>query len=266
MDNNVIWKPIPNYEGYYEVSSNGEIRSVERIVGGIGERKLHGKPVKLRISCSGYLQVGLCKDGKTKSCKIHKIVASVFVPNPENKPCIDHINTNRTDNRACNLRWVTLKENSNNPLTKKHSKYGRGTAVGERRKRCQRFGDSAPNHPKPVYRYTLNGTYIDGFQSLIEAEIVTGIEFSGIKKALDKIHRTAGGYLWTTTKVDRYVPYKRRRHTKCKTLQMIDSDGVVLKEWVAVRDAAKGLGTTHTRILRYMAEGKPMDGYYFKYK
>lgn len=266
MDNNVVWKPIPNYEGFYEVSSNGEIRSVDRIVGGIGERKLHGKPVKLRVSCSGYLSVGLCKNGEKHRYKVHKVVASVFVPNPENKPCIDHINTDRTDNRACNLRWVTLKENSNNPLTKEHSKYGRGKAVGERRKRCQRFGDSAPNHPKPVYRYALNGTYIDCFQSLIEAEIVTGIEISGIKKALNKTYRTAGGYLWTTTKVDRYVPYKRRRHTKCKTLQMIGSDGVVSKEWVAVRDAAKELGTTHTRILRYMAENKPMDGYYFKYK
>ena len=266
MDNNVVWKPIPNYEGYYEVSSNGEIRSVDRIVGGIGERKLHGKPVKLRISCSGYLSVGLCKNGEKHLYKVHKVVASVFIPNPENKPCIDHINTDRTDNRACNLRWVTLKENSNNPLTKIHSKYGKEKTIGKRRNICQIIRNDAPNHPKPVHRYMFDGTYIDSFQSLIEAGIVTGIEIGGIRKVLNKPYKHAGGYLWTTTKVDRCVPYKRRRHTKCRTLQMIDSDGVVLKEWTAVRDAAKELGTTHTRILRYMAEGKPMDGYYFKYK
>lgn len=266
MGNNVVWKPIPGYEGYYEVSSNGEIRSVDRIVGGVGERKLHGKPVKLIISRSGYLSVGLCKNGEKHLYKVHKIVASVFVPNPDKKPCIDHINTDRTDNRACNLRWVTLKENSNNPLTKIHSKYGKEKITGKRRGVCQITRNDAPNHPKSVYRYTLDGAYIDCFQSLIEAEIVTGIEISGIRKALNKTYRTAGGYLWTTTKVDRYVPYKRKRHTKCRTLQIIDSDGVVSKEWAAVRDAAKELGTTHTRILRYMAEGKPMDGHYFKYK
>lgn len=265
MDNNVVWKPIPNYEGYYEVSSNGEIRSCDRYVNN-RNGFVAGRIMQQSFGCSGYLQVGLCKDGKTKRCKIHKIVASVFVPNPENKPCIDHINTDRTDNRACNLRWVTLKENSNNPLTKVHSKYGKRRVAGERRTPCQRFGENAPNRPKPVYRYALDGTYIDSFQSLIEAEIVTGIEIGCIKKALDKTHRTAGGYLWNTTKVDRCTPYQRRRHTNCKTLQMIDFNGVVSKEWAAVRDAAKELGTTHTRILRYMTEGKPMDGYYFKYK
>ena len=50
---------------------------------------------------------------------IHRAVAELFIPNPENKPCIDHINTVKTDNRAENLRWVTAKENSNNPLTRK---------------------------------------------------------------------------------------------------------------------------------------------------
>ena len=51
---------------------------------------------------------------------LHRIVAELFVPNPENKPCVDHINTDRSDNRAENLRWVTTKENNNNPLTKQH--------------------------------------------------------------------------------------------------------------------------------------------------
>ena len=106
-----IWKPIKDFEGYYEVSNIGRVRSLNY------KRTGKGKILKNIEDYKGYLEVGLTKNGKRKQFKIHRLVAEAFIPNPENKPCIDHINTVKSDNRVENLRWVTYKENSNNEKT-----------------------------------------------------------------------------------------------------------------------------------------------------
>lgn len=103
-----IWKDIENFEGLYQISSKGRIRRIT---------KTRKKLLKLCINNGGYYIANLCKNNKRTLVKVHQLVAQAFIPNPENKPCIDHINTDRTDNRVANLRWVTHKENNNNPLT-----------------------------------------------------------------------------------------------------------------------------------------------------
>lgn len=98
------------YYRTYEVSNMGRVK----VNGDIVEPHLHNK----------YLIIG--------SYKVHRMVAEMFIPNPENKPHIDHINTDCLDNRACNLRWVTPKENMNNPITKNHisnSKLGKPSGM-----------------------------------------------------------------------------------------------------------------------------------------
>lgn len=80
------------------------------------------REVKPRLVC-GYLVVAIPTIPYSKNCHIHRLVAKAFIPNPENKPCVDHIDGDKTNNRVENLRWVTHKENCNNPNTKYKSAY-----------------------------------------------------------------------------------------------------------------------------------------------
>ena len=107
-----IWKPVRGYEGKYEVSNRGEIRSLNYMRTG-SVRQIKAFTTKSRP----YLCVVLVHNGKLRTHLVHRLVAEAFIPNPENKPCIDHINTVKTDNSINNLRWVTHKENYHNPKT-----------------------------------------------------------------------------------------------------------------------------------------------------
>ena len=116
-----IWKDIPNYEGFYQASNYGRIRSLDCLVRCRNNhfRKKQGKILHPTPYKNGYLSVCISKDGRIKRTSVHRLVAKAFIPNPLNKPCIDHINANITDNNINNLRWVTVKENNQNPIFKK---------------------------------------------------------------------------------------------------------------------------------------------------
>ena len=123
---NEIWKPIKDYEGLYEVSNLGKIKRLSKTIINYKEREyiFEEKIMKPFKGNSGYLIIDLTKNKIRRKFLVHRLVAEAFIPNPENKPCVDHINTIREDNRAENLRWVTRSENCNNELTKKHMSDG----------------------------------------------------------------------------------------------------------------------------------------------
>lgn len=108
-------KDIKGYEGLYAVTTDGKIWSYVK----------NDFKVIQEFQKTKYKFVALFKNGKGKIFSIHRLVAEAFIPNPENKPCVDHIDTDKSNNRVENLRWVTTAENANNPLTKKHVSEGK---------------------------------------------------------------------------------------------------------------------------------------------
>lgn len=101
-----IWKAIPEYEGYYEASSLGRIRSVPR-----NGTRANGTILALNIKKSGYANVLLSKNDMRKTHRVHRLIAQAFIPNPGNKPQVNHKNGDKLDNRVANLEWATSKEN-----------------------------------------------------------------------------------------------------------------------------------------------------------
>lgn len=106
------WVAIPGYEGYYEVSNYGQVRSVDRIIVNKNGVKSHYKSRVLRQVSNqcGYLQVMVCRDCKYEFFRTARLVASLFVSNPENKETVNHIDGNKTNNYFGNLEWATRLE------------------------------------------------------------------------------------------------------------------------------------------------------------
>ena len=176
---NEIWRPVVGYEGLYEVSNLGRVRSLDRWVNNNGSLVLlKGKYKLLTPDVKGYLRTHIRKNNKGKPYKVHRLVAEAFIPNPDNKPEVDHINTDKKDNRVENLRWVTAKENSDNPLTKKkHLKVLKKI------------------HSKPIIQYCVeDGFPIAEWDSIRECSRFTGIYYSNISNVLHNQQKTTKGF------------------------------------------------------------------------
>ena len=174
------WRDVIGYEGLYQVSDEGKVRSLNyNKTGEVRELKLI--PAK-----DGYLVVCLHKNGHQREGKVHKMVALAFIPNPDDKPCIDHINGNKQDNRVENLRWATVFENNNNPVTKARMK---GIQNGRQLNRA--------DCSKVVYQYDLNWKLINKYPSASEAARQMGCHFDTITKACRGVRNKALNYYWS---------------------------------------------------------------------
>lgn len=188
-----VWKPIKGYEGLYEISNLGKIKSLKRI---LIYKNGHNRPMFERIMTArvskGYLCVNLYKNGKIKTSRIHRLVAEAFVPNPYNKPYIDHIDTIKTNNRYDNLRWVTPKENTLNPITLNRiiSIIKREDTIKNRIKACK------TSNSKPVVQCTKDMIFVTEYKSATEAAKFNGFNRRNISHCCEGKRKTCSGYIW----------------------------------------------------------------------
>lgn len=182
------WKDIIGFEGYYQVSNLGNVRSLDRF-DGVNYRK--GQIIKPTLKFNGYLQVGLRKHMKRKYVSVHRLVATHFIDNPKNKSQINHIDCNKQNNKVDNLEWVTPKENQfhakknglreNMPSGENHCNYGK-------------YGENSRT-AKPVIRYNKDTGEIKLYKAKILAKY-DGFDVTSISKCCHKKLKTHKGYEW----------------------------------------------------------------------
>lgn len=177
------WRDIKGYEGYYQVSNMGRVRSLDRTIYNArikGEKKvLHykGKILSLGYRNKGYWGVILTKSSKARSFAVHRLVAQAFIPNPQNYPQVNHKDENKENNCVDNLEWCDCKYNIN---------YGSWR---------QKQSDSHKGkRAKKVIQYDKQGNLIRIYDSITEAETITGIRH--ISAVACGHRKYAGGYAW----------------------------------------------------------------------
>lgn len=183
-----IWKPIKGYEGYYEISNKGNVRSLNRYI----LRKGHKKPVfweskilKPHINLQGYYSVALSdKDHNRKRKRINRLVAEAFIPNPDNLTRVNHKDENKTNNNVENLEWCTTQYNN---------------TYGTRMERI------AKANCKKIFQYDLNGNLIKIWESVKECA-KNGFSKSGVSEASNYRYNVVGnnkykGFKWSKNEV-----------------------------------------------------------------
>ena len=170
------WKNIPGFDGVYQVSDQGDVRSVDRMVtmvmkGTPCESFRPGRDIVPAKTHGGYLNVVLYKNGKGYHCLVHRLVASVFIPNPQGLPQVNHLDENKENNAVTNLEWCTAQENS---------------SYGTRPERLQ----------TRVAKYSIFGELIAEFDSVRDAAKDAGCDYTTIVHCCNSSSQTAKGYVW----------------------------------------------------------------------
>lgn len=171
-----VWKDIVGYEGLYQVSNFGNVKSLEKYI--VQKRRKYIKKesiLKNNESPYGYLYVNLYKNGKGKGFFVHRLVGIAFIPNPLKKPTINHIDGNKKNNCVCNLEWNTYLENNI------HANINNLRDFSKRKHKVQQIKD---------------GVVIATFESYKEAYRKTNVRCSNISSVIKGRCKTAGGYSW----------------------------------------------------------------------
>ena len=167
-----IFRDIKGFEGLYQISNFGNVKSLKRNI--ILKPSSNGK---------GYLHIILYKNRKSKVSRIHRLVAQAFIPNPENKPQVNHIDGNKRNNNVNNLEWVTNSENQ------KHAfRLHLQTNVGNNNPRVRK-----------INQYDLDGNFIKTWNSIYDITKELNINRSSIWRCCTGKYKKSHNYIWRYT-------------------------------------------------------------------
>ena len=186
-----IWKDIKGYEGIYQVSNMGRVKSLDRLDN--KGRKTHGHILKVKHDGGGYCQVALSKNGKQIYPKVHRLVALHFIPNVDNKPQINHKDEDKENNAADNLEWVTSKENANYGTRNIRCYQNRDyAAIGNKISKSLRDTGKC----RAVVQYDLSMNKIAEYETITDVGRALHILPSGIGNVVRGTCPTYKGYIW----------------------------------------------------------------------
>lgn len=173
-----IWKSIEGYEGLYEVSNLGRVRSLDKI-DSLG--RLHRGKIKNTQVNFGYCVVMLFNKKRYKNFRIHRLVAKAFIPNPDNLPCVNHKDEDKTNNCVDNLEWCDHLYNNN---------------YGTKKERISLINTNNPKISKKINQYSLDGFFIKQWPSMMDIERSLGYESIHISQVSRHLRKSAYGYIW----------------------------------------------------------------------
>ena len=214
-----MWKKFV-YEGQetdYSISTEGEVR------------KDTTNYILSQSSQQDYKFVGLIINGKQKRMRVHRMVALTFIDNPDNKPYVNHINGNRSDNNVENLEWVTPSENTQHAVNTGLFKSGRTRAV---------------------VQYNLNGEQMATFESASEAARQTGGSQSKITMCCRRQRDSANDYQWRYYDDIQDVQKIEKKFITGKKVAQCDEEGNILKIYPSFKEAARAVNGTSSAISR----------------
>lgn len=205
------WKTII-YNGIitnYSVSSSGKIKNNKT------NRELKQQ------NQNGYLHCTISVDGMPKRCRVHRLVALAFIPNPENRPFVNHIDGNRTNNCIDNLEWVTAKENAEHAVKSGLRQHGRNRAV---------------------VQYTMSGERLLVFQSITEAAIETNSSGAKIVLCCQRKRRSTNDYQWRYADDRQDVKRIEKKWFSGKRVAQYDKDWNFIAKYSSYSEAARQVG------------------------
>lgn len=251
-----IWKPIKGYEGFYEISTFGNIRSLDRVIIYSNGKRIFtkGKNLKPIKNAHGYLTVNLKRNSKIKVCQIHRLVMLTFVENPLNLPMINHKDECKTNNHISNLEYCDCKYNSN---------------YGTRNQRLSAIMKIV-GISKKVLQLSLEGEIIKEYDSISEVAKL-GYDSQSVGDCCRLRAKSYKHFLWCFKENSNNIPYIVQRYKTSKqkvnrAILMFNFNGEFIKRFEKVKDLEAEFKISRSCVRKCcLGEQASHKGYIFKY-